>query len=218
MRITAPHQGLIIAATGKVCLNRHTPVVSDLPLSGAEYGLEAQEFLSASRLVDPESVANAALEAAAGATTLLYTVDNVVQWIYTNIRYERGHTSVNTTAADVLVSLRGVCQDQAHLGLAMLRALGIPARYVSGLLTRQPRGDPRLDRIFASSPRLVARRSHPWRRNPHLAPITLNSVSVAIIRKFRRSPVHSFHVEADTSISPPRRSSSIAIPFPWMTP
>ncbi len=45
---------------------------------------------------------------------------------------------MNTTAADVLVSLRGVCQDQAHLGLAMLRALGIPARYVSGLLTRQP--------------------------------------------------------------------------------
>ena len=59
VRITAPHQGLIIAATGKVCLNRHTPVVSDLPLSGAEYGLEAQEYLSASRLADPESVANA---------------------------------------------------------------------------------------------------------------------------------------------------------------
>jgi hypothetical protein len=66
VRITAPHQGLIIAATGKVCLNRHTPVVSDPPLSGAEYGLEAQELLSASRLADPESVANAALEATAG--------------------------------------------------------------------------------------------------------------------------------------------------------
>ena len=33
--------------------------------------------------------------------------------------------------------MRGVCQDQTHLGLAMLRALGIPARYVSGLLTAQ---------------------------------------------------------------------------------
>ena len=138
VRITAPHQELIIAATGKVCLTGHTPVVPDLPLSDAKYGLEAQEFLSASRLAGPETVANAALEAAAGAPTLLYTVDNVVQWIYTNIRYERGHTSVNTAAADVLVSRRGVCQDQAHLGLAMLRALGIPARYVSGLLTRQP--------------------------------------------------------------------------------
>ena len=138
VRITAPHQELIIAATGKVCLTGRTPVVPDLPLSDAEYGLGAQEFLSASRLAGPETVANAALEAAAGAPTLLYTVDNVVQWIYTNIRYERGHTSVNTAAADVLVSRRGVCQDQAHLGLAMLRALGIPARYVSGLLTRQP--------------------------------------------------------------------------------
>ena len=138
VRITAPHQELIIAATGKVCLTGHTPVVPDLPLSDAEYGLEAQEFLSASRLAGPETVADAALEAAAGAPTLLYTVDNVVRWINTNIRYERGHTSVNTAAADVLVSRRGVCQDQAHLGLAMLRALGIPSRYVSGLLTRQP--------------------------------------------------------------------------------
>lgn len=138
VRVTVPHQELIIAATGKVCLSRHTPVVPDVPLSSADYDLEAQEFLYASRLADPESVGNAALEAAAGATTLLYTVDNVVQWIYTNIRYERGHTSVNTAAADVLVSRRGVCQDQAHLGLAMLRSRGIPARYVSGLLTRQP--------------------------------------------------------------------------------
>ncbi len=138
VQITVPHQELIIAAIGKVCLNRHTPVVPDVPLSGADYDLEAQEFLSASRLADPESVGNAALEAAAGATTLLYTVDNVVQWIHTNIRYERGHTSVNTAAADVLVSRRGVCQDLAHLGLAMLRSRGIPARYVSGLLTRQP--------------------------------------------------------------------------------
>ena len=75
---------------------------------------------------------------AAGADTLIEAVRNVVKWIYENVRYERGHTSVNTAAADVLLSMRGVCQDQAHLCLAMLRALGIPARYVSGLLTRQP--------------------------------------------------------------------------------
>ena len=59
-------------------------------------------------------------------------------WIHENVRYERGHTSVNTTAADVLETMSGVCQDMTHLGLALLRALGIPARYVSGLLTRQP--------------------------------------------------------------------------------
>ena len=138
VRVTTPHHELIIAATGKVCLNHLSVDVPDVPLSGAQYGLEAQEFLSASRLADPDGVAAAALETSAGASTLVEGVNNVVQWIYSNVRYERGHTSVNTTAADVLVSMRGVCQDQAHLCLAMLRALGVPARYVSGLLTRQP--------------------------------------------------------------------------------
>ena len=138
VRVTTPHRELIIAATGKVCLNHLSVDVPDVPLSGADYGLEAQEFLTASRLADPDGVAAAALETSAGASTLVEGVNNVVQWIYSNVRYERGHTSVNTTAADVLVSMRGVCQDQAHLCLAMLRALGVPARYVSGLLTRQP--------------------------------------------------------------------------------
>jgi len=75
---------------------------------------------------------------AGGADTLLETVGRVTTWIYENVRYQRGNTSVNTNAADVLASMTGVCQDMAHLALAMLRAKGVPARYVSGLLTRQP--------------------------------------------------------------------------------
>ena len=138
VRVSAPHQELIIAATGSVGLNNPPPDVDDIARSGIEYGLEAQEFRTASRLADPAAVAELARSAAAGASTLLETVSSVARWIYENVRYERGHTSVNTTAADVLVSMSGVCQDMTHLGLAMLRALGIPARYVSGLLTRQP--------------------------------------------------------------------------------
>ena len=138
VRISAPHQELIIAAAGHVCLSDLSPDVSDVPLAGVEYGLAAQEFLTASRLADPATVAETALVAAGGATTLLDTVSNVVRWIYENVRYQRGHTSVNTRAADVLEAMSGVCQDMTHLGLSMLRALGIPSRYVSGLLTRQP--------------------------------------------------------------------------------
>ena len=138
VRVTAPHNELIIAATGRVCLNDWTPAVDDAPLAGLAYGLEAREFLTASQLVDPESVRATAHEAAGAAATLLETVSGVVRWIHENIRYERGNTSVNTTAADVLESRSGVCQDMTHLGLAMLRCRGVPARYVSGLLTRQP--------------------------------------------------------------------------------
>ncbi len=138
IRITAPHRELIIAATGSVCLNDHAPVLDDAPLASIAYGLDAQEFLTASLLVDPNSVWDAAQQAVGSATTLLETVSGVVRWVHDNIRYERGNTSVNTTAADVLESRSGVCQDMTHLGLAMLRAHGVPARYVSGLLTRQP--------------------------------------------------------------------------------
>ena len=138
VRVTFPHRELIITATGLVGLNEYGPMVDDAPLKSLAYGIESQEFLTASYLVDPESVRITAREVTNGATTLLETVGAVVGWVHGNIRYERGNTSVNTTAADVLQSRCGVCQDMTHLGMGMLRAHGIPARYVSGLLTRQP--------------------------------------------------------------------------------
>jgi transglutaminase-like putative cysteine protease len=52
---------------------------------------------------------------------------------------------VATPLEEVLEKRRGVCQDFAHLGIACLRSLGLPARYVSGYLrTRPPEGKPRL--------------------------------------------------------------------------
>ncbi|MFB9327436.1 transglutaminase N-terminal domain-containing protein [Paenibacillus aurantiacus] len=46
--------------------------------------------------------------------------------------YDPGATDVNTIVSDMIVSRRGVCQDFAHLMIAVSRAKGIPARYVSG--------------------------------------------------------------------------------------
>lgn len=48
--------------------------------------------------------------------------------------YQQGATYVGVEVEDVLASGGGVCQDFAHLAVAMYRALGIPARYVSGYL------------------------------------------------------------------------------------
>ena len=50
------------------------------------------------------------------------------------VRYVPGATSVRTTAAQALARGQGVCQDQAHVMLAVLRAAGIACRYVSGHL------------------------------------------------------------------------------------
>jgi transglutaminase-like putative cysteine protease len=52
------------------------------------------------------------------------------------IEYKKGVTSSATTVSDTLDIGQGVCQDFSHLGLALLRMVGIPARYVSGYLYR----------------------------------------------------------------------------------
>jgi transglutaminase-like putative cysteine protease len=53
------------------------------------------------------------------------------------IEYTKGVTSSATTVSDALDLGKGVCQDFSHVGLALLRMIGIPARYVSGYLFRE---------------------------------------------------------------------------------
>lgn len=55
-------------------------------------------------------------------------------FVHAAIGYEYGPTSVSTTAAEAFAGGRGVCQDHAHVLLAICRAAGVPARYVSGHL------------------------------------------------------------------------------------
>lgn len=59
-------------------------------------------------------------------------VKAIEQWIYNNIFYVSGSSDQFTTATDVLIQRAGVCRDFAHLGIALCRALGIPARMVVG--------------------------------------------------------------------------------------
>lgn len=51
-----------------------------------------------------------------------------------NVRYEQGATTTETTSESAIASGSGVCQDHAHIMISGARALGIPARYVSGYL------------------------------------------------------------------------------------
>lgn len=65
--------------------------------------------------------------------------------IYRDFRFKSGVTTIGTTQDEVLDLRCGVCQDFAHLQIAALRSMGLPARYVSGyLLTVPPPGKPRL--------------------------------------------------------------------------
>lgn len=79
---------------------------------------------------------------------------DLMQRIHREFAYESEATDVSTPALEVLKIRKGVCQDFAHVMVACLRSLGLPARYVSGyLLTQPPPGQPRL---------IGADASHAW--------------------------------------------------------
>ena len=137
LRVTEPHTTFIVAAAGSVSLSTELPAVDDLLVKELQDLPESFEYTSVSPLVEPEMVADLAASVAGGDDGLLATVNSVVQWVYQNILYKRGTTSVATTADQVLAAGEGVCQDKTHLALGMLRALKVPCRYASGLITGQ---------------------------------------------------------------------------------
>ncbi|SFI91188.1 transglutaminase family protein [Planctomicrobium piriforme] len=74
--------------------------------------------------------------------------------IHKHFKYDSRATTVNTTPEDSFKLALGVCQDFAHVQVACLRSIGLPARYVSGYLrTIPPPGKPRL---------IGADQSHAW--------------------------------------------------------
>jgi transglutaminase-like putative cysteine protease len=82
---------------------------------------------------------------------LLAGARDLTQRIFKDFKFDPKATTVATPLEEVWQKRRGVCQDFAHLGIACLRSLGLPARYVSGYLrTRAPEGRPRLIGVDAS--------------------------------------------------------------------
>ncbi|MCO8121343.1 transglutaminase family protein [Stieleria sp. TO1_6] len=59
-------------------------------------------------------------------------VTAICNWVFDQITYVPGTTGPTTTACDVLLQRTGVCRDYAHVAISLCRAMGIPARYVSG--------------------------------------------------------------------------------------
>ncbi|MGW0182325.1 transglutaminase family protein [Nocardia sp. NPDC003345] len=75
------------------------------------------------------------------------------EWVHSTMTYVPGTTSVHTSAVQAWTDRQGVCQDYAHLTLLLLRAMGIPCRYVSGYLHPDP---------DAGIGATVAGESHAW--------------------------------------------------------
>lgn len=58
----------------------------------------------------------------------------IMRAVHESVAYEVGTTHAHTTASEAFRDGRGVCQDHAHIMIAVARGLGLPARYVTGYL------------------------------------------------------------------------------------
>lgn len=103
------------------------------PLIADEYA----EFLAPSEYVDDalsDEARSAIVAALAHADCPKAAVAAIVEAVRDRITYTPGVTTVYTTASQAWAAGHGVCQDFSHATLSLLRAIGIPARYVSGYL------------------------------------------------------------------------------------
>lgn len=135
--VLAPHQSLLLTAEHVVeVVERPAPLTSvgwDV-LHGAEVRDRLSEQLADTVTTEvPDEVVELARRAAEGLVPA-EAAEAVCHALRDEVEYIPGVTTVHTPAAEAWAERTGVCQDMAHLALGALRAIGIPARYVSGYL------------------------------------------------------------------------------------
>jgi transglutaminase-like putative cysteine protease len=148
--IEQPHSRLQIRASSRVERSGRMPLPpSETPSwervremsRGCQIGaaLEASEYLFDSPLVKAGDryVAFAAPSFPRGRPVLEAVLD-LTRRIKDEFTFDPDATTVSTPVEEVLKNKCGVCQDFAHLQIACLRSLGLPARYVSGYLETLP--------------------------------------------------------------------------------
>lgn len=95
---------------------------------------EALKFLVGSRYVESDLISQEAWDRFGGLPPGWQRVQAVVDHVHAHLRFDYQQASATRTAMDASRQGVGVCRDFAHLALAYLRALNIPARYVNGYL------------------------------------------------------------------------------------
>jgi transglutaminase-like putative cysteine protease len=156
MSILSPHRMLTITAQSVVEVDAQRP----LPLAGNEPWEKVRDRIGQGgpddidavhfTLDSPRVVPSADFVAYAEPSfwpgrPIAEAVLDLSSRIHRDFEFVVAETDVDTPVEEVLVGRKGVCQDFAHVGIACMRAMGLPARYVSGYLeTDPPPGMPKL--------------------------------------------------------------------------
>jgi transglutaminase-like putative cysteine protease len=101
--------------------------------------LMAREFTLESPFIKPSDEIKAYAEISFSADRpYLESVMELTQRIFKDFTYDPGFSNISTPLKEVMQHRRGVCQDFAHLAIACMRSLKLPARYISGYLETVP--------------------------------------------------------------------------------
>ena len=162
--IQQEHKKLVVTVTSdidkthtgalEINLYSHTPweqVQLQYSEPGKDY-LDIRQYIpeTAFTTSEPAIVAYAQQSFKPGIS-LFDAASNLMQRIYSDFEFKPGFTTIATPLSEVMKARKGVCQDFAHLAIACVRAMGLPARYVSGYIeTLPPKGTKKLVGVDAS--------------------------------------------------------------------
>jgi transglutaminase-like putative cysteine protease len=161
--IQEPHKELVVEARSEVKIEETTTswpqhclpweeATSSLLKDRGPAGLEAYQFCFESpRIKLRPEFASYALQSFPRGRPLREGLLELTARIYKDFHFDSEVTNVRTSTHEVFRKRRGVCQDFAHVQIACLRSINLPARYVSGYLRTYPApGKPRLAGVDAS--------------------------------------------------------------------
>lgn len=124
---------LSIAYTAEVACTHDLRLVDDVSgWPAAELNHARAAYLFPSRYCESDQLGRFAWQKFGGFVSPFARAAAVRDWIRANIAYVLGSTHSGTSACAILVQRAGVCRDFAHLGVALCRALNLPARYATG--------------------------------------------------------------------------------------
>lgn len=161
--ISKPHRDLKVEMRARITVNRAPPPFPGLTRHWEEVGALALDsdslapnspvhHLFPSRLAPQVApVVAYARESFPPRRPILEGASELMGRIRTDFTYDPDATEVSTPLAEAFENRHGVCQDFAHIMIAGLRGLGLPAAYVSGYIrTIPPEGQKRLEGADAS--------------------------------------------------------------------
>lgn len=156
------HDTLSVTVTSlieKTATDIHQPIsdtswetVRDMLQHSTGNYIEEKQFIAATSITAPTAaIYDYAAVSFSPGQSLFNAASNLMHRIYTDFKFTPGFTTVSTPLSVVMQERKGVCQDFAHLAIACLHAMKLPAKYVSGYIeTIAPAGKEKLTGVDAS--------------------------------------------------------------------